>query len=80
MKRDKKGIVTAFVVDEGMATHTHTDTGTHTDRHTHRHREIHTHTQRNTHTHTEKQIHTPLFQILYCLHYTLFLLHLWKKN
>ena len=50
MKGDKKGIVSAFVVDEGMATHTHTDTGTHTDRHTHRHREIHTHTQRNRYT------------------------------
>ena len=72
MKRYKKGIVSAFVVGEGMATHTHTDTDTHTD--------THTDTEKYTHTHTEKQIHTPLFQILYCLHYTLFLLHLQKKK
>ena len=52
MKGDKKGIVSAFVVDEGMATHTHTDTGTHTDRHTHRHRDIHTHAHRETDTHS----------------------------
>ena len=51
MKRHKKGIVSAFVVGEGMAKHTHTDTDTQT----------YTQTQRNTLTCTQRYRYTLLF-------------------
>ena len=74
MKRYKKGIVSAFVIDEGMATHTDTDTDTQT------YTQTHTQTQRNTHTCMQRNRCTLLFSGYFTAFITLFLLHLWIKN
>ena len=74
MKRYKKGIVSAFVIGEGMATHTDTDTDTQT------YTQTHTQTQRNTHTHMQRNRYMLLFSRYFTAFITLFLLHLWIKN